>query len=148
MSNPDLNLLLADDDEDDCLFFQDALGELNHNARVTIVHNGVELMQYLQSVEVLPDALFLDLNMPCKNGFECFSDIKSDDRLSQLPVIIYSTSFDKEVVNSLRENGACHYIRKPGDFSRLKLVIDEALNSLLGKQETSFSKENFIIEAR
>ncbi|MGY8913661.1 MAG: response regulator [Flavobacteriales bacterium] len=122
------NLLLADDDSDDCLFFKEALDELPVDASLSTVNDGVQLMDFLSSNSAnLPDALFLDLNMPRKSGFECLSEIKVLDKLKALPIIIFSTSLDLDVVDSLYEKGANYYIRKPGEFSALKKVILEAI---------------------
>jgi CheY-like chemotaxis protein len=110
MGNNYLNLLLADDDVDDCMFFKEALEELPIDFNLVTVPDGVELLRQLGTLEMLPDALFLDLNMPRKNGFECLTQIKTDEKLNPIPVIIYSTSFDTEVVNMLYEKGAYHYI--------------------------------------
>ena len=71
-------ILLADDDTDDCIFFKEALDELLLPTKLMTVHDGEQLMHLLanESTE-LPDVLFLDLNMPRKNGFECLEEIKS-----------------------------------------------------------------------
>ncbi|MDP4200549.1 MAG: response regulator [Bacteroidota bacterium] len=148
MPNP-LILILADDDKDDCLFFTDALGELPVTANLTTVHNGEQLMQLLADETVAPPpphVLFLDLNMPRKNGFECLAEIKSDERLRQLPVIIFSTSFEQDVVNLLYKKGAHYYIRKPAEFALLKKVIYQAL--LLATENTSLqpAQEHFVLK--
>ena len=70
------NILLADDDQDDCLLFKEALDELAITVQLTAVQNGEELMQLLNKAEILPDLMFLDLNMPRKNGMECLFAIK------------------------------------------------------------------------
>lgn len=75
----------------------------------------------------LPQALFLDLNMPRKGGYECLVEMKADQQLQQIPVIILSTFFEKEVANRLYKKGAISCIRKPADFSQLKQVIQQAL---------------------
>lgn len=142
-----LVLLLADDDKDDCLFFKDALDELPVKADLTTVHDGEQLMQLLdEKTGELPHVLFLDINMPRKNGFECLSEIKHNEKLKQLPIIIFSTSFEQDVVNLLYKNGAQHYIRKPADFSQLKKVIYQAL--LLATQEETLqpAKEDFVLK--
>jgi len=142
-------LLLADDDKDDCLFFKDALEELPITADLTTVHDGEQLMELLaKKVQdpPPPHVLFLDLNMPRKNGFECLSEIKSDEKLKLLPIIIFSTSFEQDVVNLLYKKGAHYYIRKPAEFSQLKKVIYQAL--LLATEENTEqpAKENFVIK--
>lgn len=124
---PTQHILLADDDKDDCLLFKDALEELPISAQLTTVHSGEQLMQLLNKNEQLPDLLFLDLNIPRKNGFACLVEIKQNKKLKQLPVIIYSTSFRKDVVNLLYKNGAQHYIRKPNEFSVIKELIYYAI---------------------
>jgi len=99
-----LRLLLADDDTDDCTFFREALEELPLTASLTTVNDGVELMRLLSGeLTSFPDMLFLDLNMPRKTGYEILSEIKSNDKLKHLPVIILSTSFEHDIVISL-----CH----------------------------------------
>ncbi|MES2574781.1 MAG: response regulator [Bacteroidota bacterium] len=123
------NLLLADDDEDDCVFFKDALDELVVPVNLTTVNDGVQLMSFLSDniSNGLPDILFLDLNMPRKSGFECLTEIKEIDKLKDLPVIIFSTSLDMNIVDLMYQKGATHYIQKPGEFSKLKKVIANAL---------------------
>ncbi len=147
LENTTHNLLLADDDMDDCTFFKEALQELPVSAILTIVRDGIALMHLLTSKDVdLPDVLFLDLNMPRKTGFACLSELKSNDRLKQIPVIIFSTSFDRDVINLLYEKGAHYYIRKPGDFSELKKVIHEALVETRINRSTQPSKDKFVLQ--
>ena len=145
MQTPTFNILLAEDDEDDCLFFKEALEELPIHFQLFIVHNGNQLMQWLKNTEEVPDVLFLDLNMPQKNGFECLDEIKRIKTLEQLPVIIFSTSLDKEIAILLHKNGAHYYIRKPSEFSQLKSVIHNAL-LMIGKSNSEKPTiEKFII---
>lgn len=123
-----INILLADDDKDDCLLFKDVLIELPLSVVLSIVSNGEQLMKLLNEKDtVLPDILFLDLNMPRKNGFKCLLEIKESEKLKQVPVIIFSTSYQRDVIDLLYKNGAHHYIRKPNDFSILKDTIYNAI---------------------
>ena len=142
------NLLLADDDPDDCSFFKDALDELPLATSLTTVNDGVQLMEFLSTnvSNKLPDMLFLDLNMPRKSGFECLAEIKQVDKLKHFPVVIFSTSLDMEVVDSLYEKGAAHYVQKPGDFSALKKVIFEAVTITAKDGFQQPSKEHFILQ--
>ena len=132
-----LNILLADDDTDDCLFFEKALEELNLSTELTIVHDGEQLMNYLnENSEHLPDVLFLDLSMPRKNGFECLCELKGDEKFINIPVIMLSTAYprdrnyEEDLMNRLMKLGARQFIRKPGDFEQLKQVIHDALTIL------------------
>lgn len=123
------HILLADDDKDDSLLFQEVLDELPLSTHLTTVFNGEQLMQLLnETVEQLPDVLFLDLNMPRKNGFDCLLEIKHSEKLKLLSVIIFSTSYEPEVVSLLYKNGAQYYIRKPNSYMQLKKIIYQALN--------------------
>ena len=146
MSSTLKHIFLADDDEDDRLLFKDAVDELKLPVLITTVNDGEQLMKYLSQVETnLPDALFLDLNMPRKNGFACLKEIKSSKSLSVIPVIIFSTSYEPGIVELLYDQGAHYYIRKPADFGELKKVIDRTFTLL---QETSMQppKEKFLIK--
>lgn len=145
MISQPLNLLLADDDEDDCMFFREALDELPVTSSLQTVHDGIQLMRHLQLQEKLPDVVFLDLNMPRKAGYECLVEIKASEKLKNLPVIIYSTSFDHDVVDQLYRHGASHYIRKPGEFVKLKKVILEALNTTIHEKIRQQSPGSFVI---
>ena len=123
-----LKILLADDDEDDRNFFEKALRELSLNYLLTTVSNGESLMQLLKNTtELLPDVLFLDINMPRKSGDQCLEEIKQDERLKKLPVIMFSTSNDWAKINRLFKTGANVYIHKPSDFTQLKQVLHHAL---------------------
>jgi len=140
------NLLLADDDIDDCIFFKEVLDEMQIPTNLTIINNGVELITYLfKNSNNLPDVLFLDLNMPLKNGFECLSELRKDEKLKHLPVIIFSTSFNIEVVNSLYEKGANYYVRKPAEFIKLKKVVQLVLDLVSKKNHITSSKEDFVL---
>lgn len=138
-------MLLADDDEDDCIFFKEALESLHVDMSLTTVGDGEQLMKFLDASEKLPDVLFLDLNMPRKTGVECLTQIKSKDRLAKLSVVVYSTSLDKNIADVLYQKGASYYIRKPSEFTMLKEVIHHALTVL---QQTDFKqpgKDKFIL---
>jgi CheY-like chemotaxis protein len=123
-----LNVLLADDDIDDCNFFKKALDALPMPTQLTTVHDGEELMKALNGeTGELPHVVFLDINMPRKNGFECLAELKQSDRLKDLPVIMFSTSNSREAMTKLFKTGADVYIRKPGNFEQLKELIHHAL---------------------
>ena len=123
-----LHILLADDDKDDCNFFKEALTELSIAAKLTTVHDGEELMHYLsENIEHLPIVLFLDINMPRKNGLECLREIRRNEKLKDLPVVMFSTSNSWNTTNQLFKSGAHVYIHKPNDFACLKQVIHHAI---------------------
>ena len=136
------SVFLADDDADDCALFEEALIEIALPIQLTTVNDGEQLMNLLNRDNgPLPSVLFLDLNMPRKNGFECLSEIKQSKHLSNLNVIILSTSYQPEVANLLYKNGARYYFRKPSNFNDLKRLIHEALTKITHHH----TKETFVL---
>lgn len=132
-----LNILLADDDTDDCAFFEKAVSEIPITTNLTIVRDGEQLMNYLsRNSEHLPDVVYLDLSMPRKNGFECLTEIKESEKLKDLIVVVFSTSFPRDMIYEdsmiklLLKIGAYDYIRKSGDFAQLKQIIQKTLNKV------------------
>lgn len=139
------NILLADDDNDDCLLFAEALKGLNISTDLTVVYDGEQVMDHLRKTEELPDIIFLDLNMPRKNGFACLHEIKHDDKLKSIPVITVSTSFEQSVISLLHKDGAQFYIRKPNEFDKLKALILQALTLSLNTPQEESQKADFIL---
>lgn len=140
-----LHIFLADDDVDDCLLFQEALDELSLGVQLFTVHDGEQLMdQLIKSNDALPDIIYLDLNMPRKNGFACLHEIKNDETLKSTPVIIFSTSFDQANADLLYKNGAHYYICKPTEFSQLKKVIHSSVQLIL-EDPSQPPKEKFLL---
>lgn len=141
-----IHILLADDDIDDSLLFDEALQELPLPTQLTVMNDGEQLMIHLtKDTTQLPRVLFLDLNLPRKNGFECLTEIKRSEQLKHLRVIIYSTSAEPDYVNLLYKSGAFHYIRKPAEFTQLKRVIGHALHMIIEKEIAQPPKEKFVI---
>lgn len=83
--------------------------------------------------------------MPRKNGFEYLLEIKLNKKLQQLPVIMFTTSFDQEVVNMLYQNGAQYFIRKPAVFSQFKKIIEQSLTLIAQGNISQPDRENFVL---
>ena len=147
MNSIQLNVLLADDDLDDYTFFKTALDELPLSTNLKAVQDGQQLMDLLSDETYdLPNVLFLDINMPRKNGFECLYEIKRSERLKDLPVIMFSTSNSRDNMASAFKSGAHVYIRKPGNFQQLKELIYHAL-PLATDKLSSNSQLKYILNA-
>ncbi len=140
-----INILLADDDDDDRLIFERALKDFPAITNLITVNNGEQLMKLLQNTNELPHVLFLDFNMPCKNGLECLIEIKQNKNLKDLPVIMYSTSFENEVADQLFENGAHYFIRKIAQFSIFKKTIQHALTQVTQENNLPPTREHFVL---
>ena len=146
MNTDFINICLADDDEDDRLFFTDAFDELKINTRVSTFNDGVELMDYLNHEDsVLPNVLFLDLNMPKKNGVECLLEIKKNEKLNDIAIAIYSTSSSEEHIEETFINGANIYIKKPSDFDNLKKILSEVVTINWQYHTSGLNKDNFLM---
>lgn len=142
-------IFLTDDDADDCLMFSEALHEIyaDGEAQLTITNDGVKLMQELdESVPPSPEVIFLDLNMPRKNGFECLQEIRKNPKLKDIPVVIYSTSSNNDIVNLTYKEGANYYICKPQSYSLLKKTIATVLSFDLNELSQQPIREKFVID--
>ena len=136
------NIFLADDDADDRMFFEDALRQLPIPTQLTLSNDGLELMSRLETV--VPDAIFLDLNMPRKNGFQCLEEIRNTPKLKDIPIIILSTTADDDAVNKTYLLGANYYICKPYSFELLVKSIETVLGLEI-LREPQPSRKKFII---
>jgi len=114
------NILLIDDDADDRLIFIDALDEIAAGIECATAKNGLEAIEYLKSAIAIPSLIFLDLNMPLMNGFQCLEKIKKDERLKHLPVVVYTTSDNPVDKKRSKESGAEMFFTKTPDFKLLK----------------------------
>lgn len=139
-------ITLADDDEDDRMFFTDAFDELKINTVVNTVNDGVALMNFLNDAEsILPNIIFLDLNMPLKSGIECLKEIKSDMRFKDIVIAIYSTSSSEEDIENTFVLGANIYIKKPNHFGKLKDVLSEVVTLNWQYITSGLDKDNFLL---
>lgn len=139
---------MADDDEDDCYFFSKALKSLSISTKLVTVEDGEKLIDYLtKNKGKFLDILFLDINMPRKNGNECLLEIKGNADIKDFPIIIYSTSLKNTMADMLFENGAHYYLRK-GDLIDLVKYLHLILTMFEEKKLQRPPKEGFILNER
>lgn len=112
------DIWLADDDLDDCETFKDVLKQILPSCSVTIINNGKELIELLNPTRK-PDILFLDINMPYKDGLDCLIEIRAQRFFSRLPVIIFSSSNQPRDIDKSYGYGANLYYTKPSSFQQL-----------------------------
>lgn len=140
-----LNIVLADDDKDDRFFFDMVLKNLSIPTKLVTVEDGALLMNYLlKNTKNLPDVLFLDLNMPKKNGSECLMEIKQNEQLKKIPVIIYSTSYNEDKADELYKKGAHYYLRKT-DLAKIGKILQDVLNLLIIKKFKRPPRNEFVL---
>lgn len=109
------NIVLAEDDVDDQNIFQLAVQEVDAHIQTQFVSNGKELLEYLKSHK--PDMVFLDLEMPYKNGLECLVEMRSDAGLERLPVVVFSSTTRPANIQTAYEMGAHLFFIKPPIYS-------------------------------
>src|ERR1700760_1253916 len=111
------SIYLIDDDMDDVELFRDALEEVNPSVLLQFANDGHEAVRSLSGRhDALPDVVFLDISMPAFNGLQCLASFKMDERLRDLPVIMYTTSSQEREMRIARELGALAFVTKPNDF--------------------------------
>ncbi|MGN6569620.1 MAG: response regulator [Flavipsychrobacter sp.] len=126
-----ISIFYADDDLDDTFLFKNALKELGVNCELQIYTSGIDLISNLKEVAQHPHIIFLDINMPLKNGLECLGEIKNCEQLGNIAVVIISTSSSDTFKEKAINLGAFDYIQKPSSFNELKEKIKSTINSAL-----------------
>ena len=127
------SILLVEDDPDDIYLIGEAIDECQLGAKVFIVQDGEELMDFLNHrgafTEVenypFPNLILLDLNMPRKDGREALREIKEDPTLRSIPVVILTTSTSGEDLENMYALGASGFVTKPTSFSGLRETIEK-----------------------
>jgi CheY-like chemotaxis protein len=115
---------LADDDSDDTGLFTEALQEINPEITVETASNGQELLDKMKGGDfVFPDIIFLDINMPEMNGWDCLRELKKDSELKEVPVVMYSTSSHIDDKTKAVQLGASYFYTKPDSFQELKKFL-------------------------
>jgi len=122
-------ILMADDDDEDVDIFKDVLTDLAYDLNLEVAANGIELMKMLGESEVSPELIFLDLNMPLKNGMVCLQEIKANQRWKDVKVIILSTSSHQDQKKAAYDKGADFYMVKSSNYVDFKNSIIDCLQN-------------------
>ena len=117
-----LSIILVDDDSDESYLFNEALEHSGLSIQLSNAHNGNQLYEYLEK-NTLPDLVFLDINMPHKDGMETLKEIRNNPLYKQLRVVIYSTSKMRDMVKACYNAGADLFVVKPEDFDGMVKVV-------------------------
>lgn len=125
------NFLLADDDRDDRDLFREALTGIDKNIVCHFAEDGSEALEKINSLAEKPHLIFLDINMPGMNGWQCLTALKKDERYNNIPVIIISTSSHLRDMQIARDLGALCYLVKPNDFNELKDALQIILTGVI-----------------
>jgi CheY-like chemotaxis protein len=123
-----IEVLLVEDDPGDVLMTREAFAEHKVGNRLSVVSDGVEALAYLRNEEPYPDAvrpdlILLDLNLPRRDGKQVLQEIKDDESLRQIPVVVLTTSQrDEDILRSYQLH-ANAYVTKPVDFEQFIKVV-------------------------
>jgi len=120
------SVVLADDTLEHCFFFRKALKEVAPFIQYTEVYDGEKLINLLEGY--LPDLLFLELSMPCKNGMQCIREIRENRSYDLMPIIVFSINSKSNTIKNAYALGADLYIVKPGEYSVLASCLEKVLS--------------------
>jgi CheY-like chemotaxis protein len=111
-------ILAVDDDVEDCELFCDAIQEIDSSIIIVKARNGEEALNALTENILLPDFIFLDINMPLMDGKACLNQIRKDKKYKDIPVVMYSTSKNEDEIRQYKALGA-NFLVKPEKFGKL-----------------------------
>ncbi len=127
------HILLVEDNEGDILLTQEAFDECRIKTIISVARNGQEALDFLFKKGAFadvkkPDLILLDINMPIFNGHEVLKQLKADEQLKKIPVIMLTTSSSERDISTAYENHCNSYVKKPldiDDFLKAVLKIEE-----------------------
>lgn len=137
------HLIIADDDEDDQMLLKEAIQEYSDSITLSVISDGKQLMNFLAKGPA-PDLILLDLNMPYKNGTECLMEIRANENLRHIPVVILSTSRNIRDIELCFNFGANLFFTKPCSFQSLKVMVRSILSINWQDFKIISSRQKFI----
>jgi CheY-like chemotaxis protein len=140
-----VNILIAEDDRDDYELLKEAIHHVLPKFNVQRAEHGEELLKAINE-KAEPDVIFLDLNIPRKNGFDCLIELRQKEWLSSTPIVIYSTSAHFEDIDRCYKSGCTLYLVKPTSFKEMVIQVKQVFHRLgLPKAELRV-KERFVVK--
>ncbi len=140
-----LNVLFVDDDADEFYLFNEALEQSEQQVKMTRAKDGNDLMKMLGTGNH-PDIIFMDLNMPYKDGLETLIELKSSSSFQKIPVIIFSTSSNSTQINNCFQQGANMYVVKPETFDQITNMVNKVFALDWKTNVTPPSQSNFVLK--
>lgn len=125
-----MHILMADDDKDDFFILQEAAEKAGEPLQVSYAANWLELWRFI--LKTIPDVLFLDINMPVKDGIECLQLLRNERKYDKVPILIYSTSVNKADIDKAYQHGANYFIVKPNAIDDITNIIKKLIS--MGKE--------------
>ncbi|HEX8517364.1 MAG TPA: response regulator [Bacteroidia bacterium] len=137
--NDPLRCFLIDDDIDDQKIFSIITEEIDADIVCLFAGDGTEGLAKLNTIEQLPDIIFLDVNMPKMDGVECLQRLKQAERLKDIPVFMYSTTADPETVSATKKMGIEDYIVKPNNINDLVNILSDIYSKYKKRKKSASS---------
>jgi CheY-like chemotaxis protein len=140
-----LNLLLADDDSDDCSFFEEAFLDISPGSSILVKHDGEEVLNYLfQPNIILPDIIFLDLNMPFLDGSKCLEEIRMNKFMNDIFIVMNTTTASRREIDQSYDQGADLFLIKPNSYQELRQSIEVIINLDFTQHMMQRCREQFV----
>lgn len=117
-----MTILYVDDDPDDRQIFLEAINSIDETFICDTAKDGLDALSYLDSNK-LPDAVFLDINMPLMDGKTCLAEIKGNQKTCHIPVIIFTTSKNPQEKNDCKGLGAADFVLKPVSYLEMRDIL-------------------------
>jgi CheY-like chemotaxis protein len=123
-----MTILIVDDDPEDISLFCEAIHEIDAFFKCIAAKSGKEALQLLSNLTKLPDYIFLDINMPGMNGYEFLTEIKRNPKLEDIPVVMHSSTLNKDEIDKSKELGAREFLAKQENYPRLVQALRTAFS--------------------
>ncbi|MBB6372352.1 response regulator [Chryseobacterium shigense] len=147
MNKEYLNVIAADDDEDNIIFFKNIFKDLKIGVKSQCFSNGEDLMHYLKSCGVIiPEVVFIRYDIQGKNSMECLEEIKADPKFSNIVIVVYAHEISETAIEEIFVNGANIFMRKPETYDGLKKSLTEIITINWQYHSSGLNKDNFIMK--
>lgn len=147
MNKEYLNVVTADDDEGNIIFFKNIFKDLKIGIKSQYFSNGGNLMNYLESNgAIIPEVIFIKYNIPGKNSMECLEEIKMNPRFSHIVFAVYADQISESEIEDIFVKGANIFMRKPETYEGLKKAVTEIITINWQYHTSGLNKDNFILK--
>lgn len=147
MNREYLNVIVADHDEGNLVYFKDILRDLKIDVKVQMFWSGTELMKYLNNENnIVPEVLFMTYNLAEKSGLECLEENKLNYRFNNMAHVLYSENFSESEIEDAFVKGANVCLRKPLEYKAFKKVVTEVITVNWQYYTSGLNKDNFIMK--
>lgn len=147
MNKEYLNIIAADDDEGNVIFFKNIFKGLKIGVKSQCFSNGEDLMEYLNSCgAIIPEMVFIKYDISGKKMMECLEEIKTDPKFRDIVITVYTDQISESEVEEIFVNGANVFMKKPDTYEGLKKAVTEIITINWQYHTSGLNKDNFIMK--